>query len=70
MACRRNVKLRRCLLTLSPELSGPTLAISGDGKKIVYSYELELFVMDFKTAFKIESLPPNLGLEEPVLTSR
>ena len=47
-----------------------TLVISSDGKKIVYSYELELFVMDFKTAFKIEPLPPMLGLEEPVLTSR
>jgi hypothetical protein len=46
------------------------LAISGDGKKIVYSYELELLVMDFKTAFKVEPLPPMLGLEEPVLTSR
>jgi hypothetical protein len=47
-----------------------TLAISGDGKKIVYSYELELFEMDFRTAFKVEPLPPMLGLEEPVLTSR
>jgi hypothetical protein len=47
-----------------------TLAISGDGKKIVYSYELELLVMDFKEAFNIEPLPPMLGLEEPVLTSR
>jgi hypothetical protein len=46
------------------------LAISGDGKKIVYSYELELLVMDFKTAFNMEPLPPMLGLEEPVLTSR
>jgi len=46
------------------------LAISGDGKKIVYSYELELLVMDFKTAFNVEPLPPMLGLEEPVLTSR
>ena len=47
-----------------------TLAISGDGKKIVYSYELELFEMDFRTALKVEPLPPMLGLEEPVLTSR
>jgi hypothetical protein len=47
-----------------------TLAISGDGKKIVFSYELELLVMDFKTAFRVEPLPPMLGLEEPVLTSR
>jgi hypothetical protein len=47
-----------------------TLAISGDGKKIVYSYELELFVMDFRTAFRVDPLPPMLGLEEPVLTSR
>jgi hypothetical protein len=46
------------------------LAISGDGKEIVYSYELELLVMDFKTAFNVEPLPPMLGLEEPVLTSR
>jgi len=46
------------------------LAISGDGKKIVYSYELELLVMDFKTAFNVEPLPPMSGLEEPVLTSR
>jgi hypothetical protein len=47
-----------------------TLAISGDGRKIVYSYELELLVMDFKTVFHVEPLPPMLGLEEPVLTSR
>jgi hypothetical protein len=47
-----------------------TLAVSGDGRKIVYSYELELFVMDFKTAFKIEPLSHIFGLEEPVLTSR
>jgi hypothetical protein len=47
-----------------------TLAISGDGKKIVYSYELELLAMDFRTAFNVEPLPPMLDLEEPVLTSR
>jgi len=46
------------------------LAISGDGKEIVYSYELELLAMDFKTAFHVEPLPPMSGLEEPVLTSR
>jgi hypothetical protein len=47
-----------------------TLAISGDGKKIVYSYELELLAMDFRTAFNVEPLPAMTGLEEPVLTSR
>jgi hypothetical protein len=47
-----------------------TLAISGDGKKIVYSYELDLCEMDFRNAFNMEPLPPMLGLEEPVLTSR
>jgi hypothetical protein len=47
-----------------------TLAISGDGKKIVYSNELDLYEMDFRTAFGMEPLPPMLGLEEPVLTSR
>jgi hypothetical protein len=47
-----------------------TLAISGDGKKIIYSHELELYEMDFRTTFNIEPLPPMPGLEEPVLTSR
>jgi hypothetical protein len=47
-----------------------TLAISGDGKKIVYSNGLALYALDFRRAFNVEPLPPMLGLEEPVLTSR
>jgi hypothetical protein len=59
--------ISECSMDLRP---AATLAISGDGQKIVFSYELELLVLDFKTAFKLEPLPPMSGLEEPVLTSR
>jgi hypothetical protein len=54
----------------TPPYYAETLAISGDGKKVVYSHGMHLFVIDFRSAFNVEPLTPLVGPQEATLTSR
>jgi len=49
---------QKLLGEFTPEAWAQSLAISGDGRTIVYSHGPHFYAADFKTAFRVEPLPP------------
>ena len=46
------------LAEYEPAQRAAALAVSGDGKTIVYSAGSKLFALDFRTTFEVDPLPP------------
>lgn len=65
-----DVASRRKLAECDLDAYAQTLAISGDGRTIVYSHERELYAVDFRKAFRLDPLRPIARVEDSLLTER
>ena len=64
------VASRRKLAECDLNAYAQTLAISGDGRTIVYSHERELYALDFRRAFRLDPLRPIARADESLLTEK